>query len=475
MSIDEEQVGLAGAPGAESEFAWNETNGDQEIETAAPALLIYHTSRDLFQAHTALLDELTVSLHTNPETYRLVRTHLGTLEHWHKQHTGWRIQRGSGFFRLERHLTGTTPAFFDEKLKRARDFVCLTWLLWFAEKRHLAGGGRNQQFLLSQLADELQLQSQEVAGGPALDFRAQQDRYSMWRALDYLTRLGGLQALEGEVKKWAEDAAQQESEVLYEFTPVAHALIEALNEERVAVLAEQLNEQNAQLLPPGTLSPFAQRISASTRAWRALLLGPALFRYDDPAAFAVLREQAEQVGDELASSFGWLLELNDDYACVVRGDSLSSGAGPSLTPNGAYDQMILLLCTALRRQVEQGAWSPDSYGCLHISHWDTASLFSELRQRYGSYWGATVKESKATELLEEIYQRMRLLGLLRGPAMDGHLLILPTAARYSVSYSQEPPEERAKTRPANRKTRKNAPAEPDGTVSENENATQEEG
>jgi uncharacterized protein (TIGR02678 family) len=457
--IDDEQMALYAASHGEPDLAWEGEDEEQAEEQLPRAAFTYHTSRDLFQGHAALLDNVTVSLQTQPDVYRLVRAHLPALERWHEQHTGWRVQRGSNFFRLERHLAGITPVYLDDKLKRPRDFVCLTWLLWFAEKRHLAGGGRNQQFLLSQLADELQQQSQEVPGGPALDFRNQQDRYSMWRALDYLTRLGGLQTLEGEIKKWAEDAAQQEGEVLYEFTPIAHSLIEALNEERVAASADLLRRQREQLLPPGVLSPAASAMPPLIRAWRALMLGPVLLRYDDPEAFAALIEQAEEVSDELARAFGWLLELNDDYACVVRGSTLSAGAGPGLTISGAYDHMLLLLCTAFREQVEQQTWQPDGYGCLRVSHWDIIPLFNELRQRYGSYWGASVRESKAAELLEEVYQRMRLLGLLRGPDAEGQMLILPTAARYSVSYQQQDiPEERPKARPASRATKKQASA-----------------
>ena len=474
MMLDDEQV-LANTTSEESDLTWEKHDGDLEAEMPPQGVLTYHTSRDIFQAHAALLDNVTVSLHTNPDAYRLIRAHLVTLERWHEQNTGWRIQRGSAFFRLERHLHGITPVYLDDKLKRARDFVCLSWLLWFAEKRYLAGGGRNQQFLLSQLADELQQQSKEVTGGPALDFRNQQDRYSMWRALDYLTRLGGLQTLEGEVKKWVEDAAQQESEVLYEFTPIAHSLIEALNEERVAAIADLMSRQSKQLLPSGVLSLMAQSIPPLIRAWRALLLGPAMLRYDDPEAFASLTQQAERVSDELARTFGWLLELNDDYACVVRGSSLSVGAGPALSLNGAYDHMILLLCTMFRQQVEQGEWLPDRYGCLHVSHWDIIPLFSELRQRYGSYWGATVKDSKAAELLEEVYWQMRQFGLLRGPDADGQILILPTAARYSVNYNQDLPENHPK-HPQARNTKKQASTARlafDWTVFENADSAKE--
>lgn len=431
MPDDEELFPLSLDTGGE---IWSDASESEEPGLPSAHLPVY-TSRHTLQAHALLLDTPVVSLQQDAEAYRLVRTHFAVLEKWHEEHTGWRVQRGPSFFRLERHLHMPVSLFLDDKLKRPRDFVCLTWILWFAEQRHLAGGGRNQQFLLSQLAEEIQSQSQE-APGDTLDFRNLQDRYSMRRALEYLTVLGGLQALEGEVKKW-EDAP--DNEVLYEFTPISHSLIEALNQQRITAMSTQIAtwDHALQASEPEGAEPV-QNVPPLVRAWRTLLLGPALFRRDDAAAFAALVASAEQVSEELAQSFGWLLELNRDYACIVRGGTLSTGAGPTLTLNAAHDQVILLLCTELRRQVEAGTCPPDACGCLHVTSFDLNALFSSLRQRYGSYWGASVKESKATDLLAEIYTRMRLLGLLRGPDAEGHVLILPTVARYSVSYNQEP-------------------------------------
>jgi Protein of unknown function (DUF2398) len=437
MAIDEQQKYRSGALDENGDRLGGDTEGDLVEEEGSPAGLILprYLPRSLLQAHAALLDNAIIYVQTNPETYRLVRAHFTALEQWHIQHTGWRIQRSSSFFRLERHLHMMTPVYLDEKLKKPRDFACLLWLLWFAEKRYLAGGGRSQQFLLSQLAGEL-AEAAEVAGDRALDFRNQHDRYSMWRALDYLTRLGALQALEGEAKRWAEDADQPDSEVLYEFTPGAHSLIEALDEKRLAAITPLLGATNRLL--PGAFPAAREDVPPLVRAWRVLLLGPALFRFDDPEAFAAVVGRGERVRGDLEEEFGWFLELNSDYACIVRGGGLSIGAGPTLALNGAYDQMILLLCSAFRQRVEAGMWSPDTYGCLSATHWDIIPLFSDLRQRYGAYWGSTVQQTKATDLLEEIYLRMRQLGLLRGPDPAGNMLILPTAARYSVSYAQEP-------------------------------------
>ena len=413
---------------------WEDGEEGVASDTLPAPSLVSHTARDLLLAHAALLDHVVVSLPRDAEAYRLVRAHLKMLEQWHEKHTGWRVQRGATFFRLERHLHVVTPVFFDEKLKKARDFAYLTWILWFAEKRYLAGGGRNQQFLLSQLTEELQEQMQHVDSA-GLDIRNVQDRYSMSRALSYLIDLGCLHELEGDLRKWAEDADQAEHEILYEFAPIAHSLIEALNTEHVGALQASLAAYGW-AAPSGSLPTSTHAIPPLVRAWRALLLGPVLLRYDDPEAFTALSTQAEKVSDELGETFGWSLELNADYACIVRGGGISIGAGPAITLNGAYDQMLLLLCSSFREQVEQGVWAPGAYGCIHVTHWDISPLFHALRQRFGSYWGNTVRDVKASSLLETIYRCMRQCGLLRGPDTEGKILILPTAARYSVRYKQ---------------------------------------
>jgi uncharacterized protein (TIGR02678 family) len=443
--INEHEIDQDWQPLDTFESAETTTNGQQAVvstlgQEAGPLPTRRRTvasslvSQSLLQAQMALLDNEIVTLRDHAEVYRQIRIYFSNLEAWHQEHTGWRIQRGRNYFRLERQLHAITPVYTDEKLKKARDFACFAWLLWFAEKRYLSGGGRNQQFLLTEMVAGLQEQTQIATDGEKqLDFRNQYDRYSMSRALDYLSRLGGITTLEGETKKWVDEGDATENEVLYEFTPITHSLVEALNQGRVEAIVAHL-AQSQQSFPPARVAALADPIPPITRAWRALLLGPILLRYDDPSAFTELEKQAEQVNDELAETFGWSLELNDDYACIVRGGSLSVGSGPEIGLSSGYNQIILLLCTTFREQVEAGTWQPDSYGCLHVNHLDVAQLFNELRQRYGSHWGSTVQKQKAQDLFTEIYQRMRQFGFLRGPDEQGELLILPTAARYRFSY-----------------------------------------
>jgi uncharacterized protein (TIGR02678 family) len=391
------------------------------------------STADLMKAHLALI-EREVILPRQSDLFRLVKYHYYSLQSWHDQYTGWRIQRDTSAIRLIRHLSATTPGYLYDRLKDPGDFACLTWILWFAENRQLTGCGNDQQFLLSQLAE--QIQGQSVSGQNSerkFDFRRPADRYSIQRALQYLEDLGGLQLVDGQTREWVEQTLN--ADVLYEFTDVIRSLVAAFNPEFVMTVAERLRD-NLKALQP-TLLPDATGTSTLVRAWRALLLGPALFRFDDPAAFAALLAHADATANELLETFGWLLDIHRDYACIVRASGTGSGPVTSLTPYGTNDQIALLLCKAIRDQVECATWAPpDPYGCLHITIEDMAELFYTVRERYGEFWGSEARSKSSRSLLNDVYRKMRQIGLLRGPDEAGNILVLPTAARYTATYDQ---------------------------------------
>src|SRR5258708_7145535 len=271
------------------------------------------STADLMKAHLVLI-EREIILSKQSDLFRLVKYHYYALQSWHDQHTGWRIQRDSSAIRLIRHLSATTPGYLYDRLKDPGDFACLTWILWYAENRQLTGRGNDQQFLLSQLAEQIQEQSASGQDNERkFDFRRPADRYNIQRALQYLEDLGGLQLVDGQTREWVEHTT--DADVLYEFTDVIRSLVSAFNPPFVMTVAEQLRADMAALRP--TLLPDATGTSALVRAWRTLLLGTALFRFDDPAAFSALLAHVDAVANELLETFGWLLDIHRDYACIV--------------------------------------------------------------------------------------------------------------------------------------------------------------
>jgi uncharacterized protein (TIGR02678 family) len=389
---------------------------------------------DVIKAHTALMEKVVLLSSKQGDLFRLVQHHYHRLQSWHDHYTGWRIQRSSTVIRLLRQPSSTTPGYLYERLKEPKDFACLTWLLWYAENRQLTGRGNEQQFLLSQFADQIQEQSTLEHDSDALfDFRRPADRYSIQRALQFLEDIGGLQLVDGQTREWVEQTGS--ADVLYEFTDVARSFVSALNMHVVETAAAHLSDPAAMLRP--ALLPSAAATPPLMRAWRTLLLGPALFRFDDPAAYSEVRTHADAIANELLETFGWLLDVHRDYACIVRASGMSTGPVSPLTPYGTNDQIAMLLCQAIRQQVESGAWPmSDSYGCLHVTVEDMTNLLYTVRERYGEKWGNEARSKGSRSLLSDVYRKMRLAGLLRGPDEAGNMLILPTAARYTASYEK---------------------------------------
>ena len=415
------------------------------------------STADLIKAHVALMEK-EVILPKHGDLFRLVQHHYYRLQTWHDQYTGWRVSRSSTVIRLVRQPSATTPGYLYERLKEPRDFACLTWILWYAENRQLSGRGNDSQFLLSQLAEQITEQSAQGTGNETkFDFRKPADRYSIQRALQYLEDLGGLQLVDGQTREWVEQTP--DADVLYEFTDVERSLIAALNPQFVSMVSARLQD-NGTILQPTLLQQVddmspqsAMNCTPISRAWRALLLGPALFRFDDPAAFSALTAHADKVANELLETFGWLLDIRRDYACIIRASGTSGGPITGLTLFGASDHIAMLLCGAMRNAVESGTWSaPDAYGCLHVTTEDMAELLYSLRERYGENWGSDARSKSSRSLLNEVYRKMRQIGLMRGPDEAGNVLILPTAARYSATYDKAGQDEATNTRSRNRST-----------------------
>jgi len=423
-----------------------EAPDEQRSERAAPSATRFQPpGADLIKAHVALM-EREVVLSGQGDVFRLVQHHYHRLQSWHDQHTGWRIQRSSTVIRLIRQLSATTPGYIYERLREPKDFACLTWILWYAENRQLNGRGNDQQFLLSQLAEQIQEQSAQghegQESGAIFDFRRPSDRYNIQRALQYLEGLHGLQLVDGQTREWVEQ--RDNADVLYEFTDVARSLVAALNPLLVEEVAARLHEPGT-LLQPTLLSGV--KIIPLSRAWRALLLGPALFRFDDNEAFQALLAHADIVANEILETFVWGLDIRRDYACIVRESGTSSGPISVLTPYGTNDQIALLICTAIKERVTNSLWpAPDAYGCIRVTTEDMAELFYAVRERYGENWGSEARGKSSQSLLSDVYRKMRQVGMLRGPDSTGMMLILPLVARYSASY-EKPAQEVVPARP----------------------------
>lgn len=394
----------------------------------------------LTQAQIILLENEIISRSRTPDQFRLINNQYNLLQSWHDQHTGWRIYRTPASIRLIRTPVSFIQGYVFRNLRQPRDFACFIWTLWYAETRLNDGGGGGhsnaQQFLMSQLAERLEEHSATGYLAPHVapfDFKRQSDRYSLFHALKALEDLGGLHLEDGSSEEWVNQSGQENA--LYEFTEVTRSLILALDMEQVRLAAKTL-QGNPKSLVPARL-PGTEKVNPLQRAWRTLLLGPALLKYDDPEAFAALRQHQETFQFEIGQTYGWQLDLRYEYAMIIRPSGTGLGPNGPLNLTGAADQAALLCCQLIRQKIE-GEWRyPQSEGCLVVPESEIAEVFRQVREEHGSRWGSTARKTSFQELLQEVYAKLRLAGLMRGPDRGGNVLILPTMARFSVGYFAE--------------------------------------
>jgi excisionase family DNA binding protein len=203
-------------------------------------------------------------------------------------------------------------------------------------------------------------------------------------------------------------------------------------------LASRALQGNPRTLNPALL-PGAEKVNPLQRAWRTLLLGPVLLKYDDPQAFAALKEHQETFNFELGQTYGWQLDLRYEYAMITRPSGTGLGPISLLNLNGAADQAALLCGEVIRRKVGSGEWHyPLAEGCMVVPESEIAEIFRQVREEFGSRWGNTARKTSFQELLQNVYATLQQAGLLRGPDRQDNVLILPTIARFNTSY---PPEE----------------------------------
>lgn len=409
-----------------------------------------------------LLTHILVSQADGPEAYRRVRLNEAYLRSWLSDRPGWRLLSGRGIYRLQRLPSRVVLERGLPGLRTPMDYACLCWVLWFAENR---SSSSRDWFVISELAGEVT----RVADG-SFDLGERTHREALVRALQLLEDLMVLRNRDGDANLWAVgmSADRERTEVLYDFAEDAPRLLANFNR-------HGLDRLSAAVTGDRLLPPTGEEAQPLVRAWRAILLGPGLWRSDDPEAFVELRVQAARVQEELEAALGWGLEIGRDYARIWRETTARSGMGTllDLAPEPGEEgqerhlrfifQPIVLLMTSVRADIQAGRLAAAEDGTVETSGSYLRGLLLDLHRLFRRNWGVELGErTKAAELSAVVFSKMREIGYLRGPDELDRIWILPAAAFVAAEYVPEPSRASASARPEVGGSRRQATsAEPD--------------
>ena len=336
---------------------------------------------------------------------------------------GWSVLTGPGALRLV-----AAPAFAEagrafSGLRSPQAAAFVAWTLWYHEYLGLRLGDA-KQFSLSELSHQIETHSK--CSMTSLDHRR-----ALVQAVRSLEALGAMRLLDDETEDW-ENArggiAGEHGGALLEFTSGAAYLIS---------------------------SPPEIPVVALQRAVRALLTGPAFHRSHDPEAFAALEHDAELedgVLAELEMTLGWTLEVQREYALLLRSGQPRGLAKRWNPGRSVVEAAGLLLVNAVREEVGAERSSVDATGSVRVTRNRLYSLLDAVRATYRDRWGQQANLS-TEKILREILEDWTLWGACK---IDGEFVTLePVLSRFEAFYfdPNKPMLERAAGRRRRRKSR----------------------
>jgi uncharacterized protein (TIGR02678 family) len=377
--------------------------------------------RDFRLCAEALIDRPIVTAADDRPLLDRIRRHQPALQSTFGRLTGWRVQAHQEFARLVK-----TPARAEAShgLSWARgrtDYALLTWVLWYGEHT----GGR--RFTVSQIAEEIKLRS-TGPGDPGLDWASRDQRLAARRVFRGLEELGVLRLQDGSVDEWADENGKRDA--LYAWRDAAWRLHVGIPASELERLAEG---------GPSTASPAPPDGTDELRLYRTLLLNPALFRRDDPAAFRLLdaKESLARVIHNLRYLTNWELEVTLEYARVLRPARSDDAVQTPIPVTSGLAHAVLCFCGLLRERQQAGRLVSAGNEAFLIDESRIWQDLDELQKRFGAKWGKTMQQQKVSALADDVVAEMKAWGLMRDTDEPGQYLVLPTAGRLAAHYAGE--------------------------------------
>lgn len=369
----------------------------------------------------ALIDRPVITAADDRALLEKIRRHQPALQSTFGRLTGWRVQAHPEFARLVKTPARAEASHGLAWAKGRTDYALLAWVLWYGE--HTQG----RKFTVSQIAEEIKLRS-AAPGDRGLDWTTREQRLAARRVFRGLEEMGVLRLQDGSVDEWADDNGKRDA--LYAWGDAAwriHVGIPAAELER---LAEGR---------PAPASPAPADGTDEIRLYRTLLLNPALFRRDDPAAFRLLDEpeRRARVERDLRYLTHWELEVTREYARVLRPARSDDAVQTPIPVTSGLAHAVLCFCGLLRDRQAANRLVSAGNECFLIDESRIWQDVDELQKRFGQKWGKTMQQKKVGTLAEEIVDEMKAWGLMRGTGEPGQYLVLPTAARLAAHYGDQ--------------------------------------
>ncbi|MCW2277667.1 TIGR02678 family protein [Heliophilum fasciatum] len=373
----------------------------------------------------ALLNRPWISKEDDPELFQAIKQHYEELRSFFQEYCDLVLIVTRYMAKLDKYPTVAHPWMGFEEFTHCRDYTLFAFCLWYLE-----GKGELEQFLLTDMIEEIRDYLAGVDRDIDIDWNVYDHRLSMARALRKLRDLSIVTAVDGDETEWSR-SGNGEHNVLYECGRAQSFLLRRFPRDLTTYTSiASLGEGDYADTDEGRVRRRRHRV------FRRLIQEPVVYDGDwtDDERQYVLT-QRRYLLEALEKHLG-LTGQRYREGLLVFHPELSGEA--LLFPTGkAISDIAVLFAGELRRRRAQG--KPVGYdegGRLIVTCQEVETVLHHLRERHGRLWGKTQREAKLRDLMQELFDHLSEWNL-GGVVDDMHRWVGPALGRFIGDYQAD--------------------------------------
>lgn len=366
----------------------------------------------------SLLARFWITKAEDKELYYTLKRTQPEYKRFLNEQLGWNLIVNESVIKLEKVPPKAMPWMGIQEFSDTMDYCLLCALLLY-----LSDLDDEEQFLLSALTEAVETFTKDMI---AVDWTRFTHRKSMVRVLRYAQSVGLILVYDGSSESFSNNRNQ---EVLYENTGLSRYF--PVHFGRDILRCNTVSDFEAFSCEGEDADRGQRRIN---RCYQQLVLTPAMYWSENNRAdYEYIKNQRTWISKNLDNAIGGELHIHKNGVFFVAMEDSRFGM---LHPRDtALSDAVLMLCTQLRRKINDGIYSREPDDTVWLSIIDFRKEALRCKAQWSGAWGKGLREEPDDSFVEKITKYMFDWMLLE--PVDGAILLYPSIGKWNGYYPDD--------------------------------------